>query len=133
MRPTESSFSPRRAQYPEMLRAVELLLTEDPSTVSLFGGLTLHGLGGPAGTPTIVALLAPGAELGLYRIVELLGSGGSSDVYKAYEHAARSPMSALKVFDGTRSDGGVSRAFRARIPGCGVAESSEHRDRVRSR
>ena len=75
---------------PELLVAVELLLQEEPSTVSLFGRLTLSSLGKDAGSPTR-ALLAPDAELGLYRIVDLLGSGGSSDVYKAYDTAARSP------------------------------------------
>jgi TolB-like protein/tRNA A-37 threonylcarbamoyl transferase component Bud32 len=94
---------------PDLLIAVELLLQEEPSTVSLFGRLTLSSLDKDAGSP-IRALLAPDAELGLYRIVELLGSGGSSDVYKAYDTRLDRHV-ALKVFDGTR----VTEEFRSRF------------------
>ena len=94
---------------PELLVAVELLLQEEPSTVSLFGRLTLSSLDKDAGSPTR-ALLAPDAELGLYRIVDLLGSGGSSDVYKAYDTRLDRHV-ALKVFDGTR----VTEEFRSRF------------------
>jgi eukaryotic-like serine/threonine-protein kinase len=94
---------------PELLIAVELLLQEEPSTVSLFGRLTLSSLDKDAGSPTR-ALLASDAELGLYRIVELLGSGGSSDVYKAYDTRLDRHV-ALKVFDGTR----VTEEFRSRF------------------
>jgi len=93
----------------ELLTAVELLLREEPSTVSLFGRLTLSSLGKDAGSPTRT-LLAPDAELGLYRIVDLLGSGGSSDVYKAYDTRLDRHV-ALKVFDGTR----VTEEFRSRF------------------
>ena len=94
---------------PELLVAVELLLQEEPSTVNLFGRLTLSSLDKDAGSPTR-ALLAPDAELGLYRIVDLLGSGGSSDVYKAYDTRLDRHV-ALKVFDGTR----VTEEFRSRF------------------
>jgi serine/threonine protein kinase/tetratricopeptide (TPR) repeat protein len=90
---------------PEMRRVVERLLMEDPSTVSLFGRFTL-GLDAQAKIPP----LAPNTELGLYRIVELLGSGGSSDVYKAYDTRLDRHV-ALKVFDGTQ----VTEAIRARF------------------
>jgi serine/threonine protein kinase/tetratricopeptide (TPR) repeat protein len=94
---------------PELLAAVEILLQEEPSTVSLFGRLTLDSLGA-AGPPTRRAPLAPDSELGIYRIVELLGSGGSSDVYKAYDTRLDRHV-ALKVFDGTR----VTEEFRSRF------------------
>ena len=55
-------------------------------------------------------LLAPGSELGAYRIVELLGSGGSSDVYKASDTRLGRYV-ALKVFAG--SD--VTEEFRSRF------------------
>ena len=94
---------------PELLWAVEQLLKEDPSTVSLFGPLTLGGLPEPA-DPSSRALLEADTELGPYRVVERLGSGGSSDVYRAYDARLERHV-ALKVFDGTR----VTEEFRSRF------------------
>src|SRR5262245_60006472 len=95
---------------PELLKAVELLLQEDPATVNLFGCFTLDSLGGAIRSFERRTLLAPDTELGLYRIVELLGSGGSSGVYKAYDTRLDRYV-ALKVFDGTR----VTEEFRSRF------------------
>lgn len=95
---------------PELLEAVELLLSEDPTTVSLFGRLALDSLSEATRPSTSRALLAPDSQLGLYRIVELLGSGGSSDVYKAHDTRLDRHV-ALKVFDGTR----VTEEFRLRF------------------
>ena len=95
---------------PELRAAVDLLLTQEPSTISLIGRLALTGLNSSQPSLPDRAPLAPDSELGQYRIVELLGSGGSSDVYKAYD-GRLDRFVALKVFDGTR----ITEAFRLRF------------------
>ena len=90
--------------------AIDLLLTQEPSTVSLIGRLALVGLDSSQLLSTDREPLAPDSEFGQYRIVELLGSGGSSDVYKAYD-SRLGRFVALKVFDGTR----VTEEFRVRF------------------
>ena len=110
--------APDRAAYlgevcrddPELRTAVDLLLNQEPSTVSLIGPLALTNLGAALPSLTGRTLLAPDSELGLYRIVELLGSGGSSDVYKAYDTRLDRNV-ALKVFDETH----VTEEFRSRF------------------
>jgi eukaryotic-like serine/threonine-protein kinase len=94
---------------PELRRAVELLLSQEPSTVSLLGRLALDSVGGALSSRTRVPL-EPDSTLGRYRIVELLGSGGSSDVYKAYD-TQLDRFVALKIFDSTR----VTEQFRRRF------------------
>lgn len=95
---------------PELHAAVSLLLTQEPKTVSLIGQLALHGLGMASERASDREPLALGSQLGQYRIVELLGSGGSSDVYKAYDVRLDRHV-ALKVFDGTR----ITEEFRQRF------------------
>ena len=96
---------------PELRIAVALLLTQEPSTVSLLGQLALQGSGtSSAPYPIACAPLAPDSQFGPYRIVEMLGSGGSSDVYKAQDPRL-GRFVALKVFDGTR----VTEEFRSRF------------------
>jgi TolB-like protein/tRNA A-37 threonylcarbamoyl transferase component Bud32/tetratricopeptide (TPR) repeat protein len=95
---------------PELRAAVDLLLTQEPSTISLIGRLALHGLVTTAEAAADREPLAPDSQLGSYRIVELLGSGGSSDVYKAYDIRLHRHV-ALKVFDGRR----VTEEFRQRF------------------
>ena len=86
---------------PELRAAVDLLLSQEPTTVSLIGRLALHGFDTDSDIAIDREPLAPESQLGEYRIVELLGSGGSSDVYKAYDTRLDRHV-ALKVFDGTR-------------------------------
>jgi TolB-like protein/tRNA A-37 threonylcarbamoyl transferase component Bud32 len=95
---------------PELRRAVHLLLTQEPKTVSLIGRLALSGLSGTSESPHDREPLAPGSQFGQYRIVELLGYGSSSDVYKAYDSRLDRHV-ALKVFDRTR----VTEEFRQRF------------------
>ena len=101
------------ADDPELLAAVELLLKQEVSTVSLFGRLAGHldlrALGASISSSSR-ALLAIGSELGPYRIAELLGSGGSSDVYKAFDTRLNRYV-ALKVF----ADARVTETFRSRF------------------
>jgi serine/threonine protein kinase len=94
---------------PELQRAVELLLSQEPSTVSLLGRLALDSVGA-AFSSTNRLLLEPDSTLGRYRIVELIGSGGSSDVYKAYD-TQLDRFVALKLFAGTR----ITEEFRRRF------------------
>jgi serine/threonine-protein kinase len=92
----------------ELRTAVIALLEQEPSTVSIFGHLAPQNLVPfPSSTRT---LLAPGSELGAYRLAELLGSGGSSDVYKAHDSRLDRHV-ALKVFPAIQ----VTREFRARF------------------
>ena len=86
---------------PQLRAAVELLLTQEPTTVSLIGRLALNGFDTDSDLAIEREPLAPDSQLAEYRIVELLGSGGSSDVYKAYDTRLDRHV-ALKVFDGTR-------------------------------
>ena len=95
---------------PELRAAVDLLLTQEPSTVSLIGRLALQGFDTDSDLALDREPLTPNSQLGLYRIVDLLGSGGSSDVYKAYDTRLDRHV-ALKVFDGTR----VTEEFRQRF------------------
>ena len=95
---------------PELRAAVDLLLTQEPTTVSLIGRLALQGLVTTSSPAVGREPLAPDYQLGSYRIVELIGSGGSSDVYKAYDTRLHRHV-ALKVFDGTR----VTEEFRQRF------------------
>jgi len=95
---------------PELRAAVDLLLTQEPTTVSLLGKLALQSLLTTSEPIGDREPLPPDYQLGSYRIVGLLGSGGSSDVYKAYDTRLDRHV-ALKVFDGTR----VTEEFRQRF------------------
>ena len=94
---------------PELRRAVELLLSQEPSTVSLLGRLALDSVSAALSSTKRVPL-EPDSTLGRYRIVELLGAGGSSDVYQAYD-TQLDRFVALKLFDGTR----LTEEFRRRF------------------
>lgn len=81
---------------PALEREVLLLLQEEPLTVTLFGRMlassTLGGI-----TPPSRALLEPDSQFGPYVVKDHLGSGGSSDVYKAFDPRLDRHV-ALKVF-----------------------------------
>ena len=93
----------------DLLTTVERLLNEEPSTASLFDRLDLHDPHVPFPSSSRT-LLASGSHLGPYRITELLGSGGSSDVYKASDTRLDRYV-ALKVFGDAR----VTEEFRSRF------------------
>ena len=92
----------------ELRRAIHALLDQDTPTSRVFGQLASQQHRRPRTSSRV--LLAPGSELGAYRIVALLGSGGSSDVYKASDTRLGRYV-ALKVFAG--SD--VTEEFRSRF------------------
>ena len=81
---------------PALEREVLLLLQEEPLTVTLFGRMlassTLGGIKRPSRE-----LLEPESRFGPYVVKAHLGSGGSSDVYKAFDPRLDRHV-ALKVF-----------------------------------
>jgi len=109
--PDRTAFLTHTCRHdPELRAAVDLLLTQEPTTVSLIGRLALHGLDTDSDLAIDREPLAPDSQVAQYRIVDLLGSGGSTDVYKAYD-ARLDRHVALKVFDGRR----VTEEFRKRF------------------
>jgi serine/threonine protein kinase/tetratricopeptide (TPR) repeat protein len=81
---------------PELEREVLLLLDEEPQTVTLFGRM-FSTSGFNAIKPPARELLDPDCHFGPYVVREHLGSGGSSDVYKAFDPRL-DRFVALKVF-----------------------------------
>ena len=78
--------------------------------MSLIGRLALHGFDTDSDLALEREPLTPDSQLGLDRIVELLGSGGSSDATQA-DHTRLDRHVALKVFDGRR----ITEEFRQRF------------------
>ena len=92
---------------PELRQEVELLLKQDHDTVHLFDRQAcIDDLEAAQDRQ----LLAPGSTLGQYQILQLLGSGGSSDVYKAFDSRLERNV-ALKVF----ANATLTADFRARF------------------
>jgi eukaryotic-like serine/threonine-protein kinase len=92
---------------PELRQEVELLLKQDHDTVHLFDRQAcIDDLEAAQDRQ----LLAPGSALGQYQILQLLGSGGSSDVYKAFDSRLERNV-ALKVF----ANATLTADFRARF------------------
>jgi len=92
---------------PELRQEVELLLKQDHDTVHLFDRQAcIDDLEAVQDRQ----LLAPGSTLGQYQILQLLGSGGSSDVYKAFDSRLERNV-ALKVF----ANATLTADFRARF------------------
>lgn len=80
----------------DLFENVNLLLRQPPSTIALFDRLAWLDSTGPSSSPDR-ALLPAGSSLGPYLISRQLGSGGSSDVYLAFD-ARLDREVALKVF-----------------------------------
>jgi len=92
---------------PELRQEVERLLKQDHDTVHLFDRQAcIDDLEATQDRQ----LLAPGSMLGQYQILQLLGSGGSSDVYKAFDSRLERNV-ALKVF----ANATLTADFRARF------------------
>ena len=76
--------------------------------------------------------IGPGSRLGPYEVTALIGEGGMGKVWRAH-HTGLKRDDALKVLpDAFASDPDRLARFRARSAGPRVAESSEHRARLRS-
>jgi len=90
----------------ELRHIVEQLLEEDPATFHVFERFASQRL---AAMLDPGDALPPGSKLGAYEIVELLGSGGSASVYKAFDPRLDRHV-ALKVF----TNSAITDDFRAR-------------------
>ena len=97
---------------PDLKREVLLLLQEEPLTVTLFGRMLASStLGGLTRPPR--ELLEPDSSFGPYVVKTHLGSGGSSDVYKAFDPRLDRHV-ALKVFTETALRSVLKPRFHAR-------------------
>jgi serine/threonine protein kinase/TolB-like protein/tetratricopeptide (TPR) repeat protein len=98
--PDRASFLAEACQGDVELRdEVEQLLKHESTTSVLMDRLAFLD---PVDAPSLPdrELLTPGSALGPYKIVEWLGSGGSGDVYKAFDPSLDRYV-ALKVFANT--------------------------------
>ena len=77
--------------------------------------------------------LSPGTRVGAFEVVAAIGAGGMGEVYRARDTKLQRDV-ALKILpDDVRRGSGAPRALRARSDDARVAQSSEHRARLRNR
>jgi serine/threonine protein kinase/Tol biopolymer transport system component len=99
------------AADPELRREVESLLAQDSSKTGILDQPAWAGMAGLASLDSAVTLIAPGTQIGPYRIEGLLGAGGMSEVFRAVDTKFNRPV-AIKFLYARLADAAARRRFQ---------------------